>query len=310
MALKVLFLMGPGHCGSTLLDLLLGSHSRGFSLGEIYRLGKVLADQPGPRPRICGVCPEFCGFWNGRAPLTKLSLLYRRDTLPRRAVSAFVRTIWNPYQLIATWSERDVLVDSSKHPQWIRSQLAHGPWRGVEPTLIYLLRDGRAVVSSYFRKYPERGLEPITENWRRKVEAMSAFYDQFDKGPKLQVRYEELATNPAATLRDLCSQVGIEFESGMLSFWEHDHHHVMGNGGTRSMIFRHRLEQSQQHDVELTRRMQEAKQHYSHDYYDRSNIGIQLDERWKQELSGEQLAAFQRIAGPTNAALSYDEKAA
>jgi hypothetical protein len=124
------------------------------------------------------------------------------------------------------------------------------------------------------------------------------------------VRYEQLATDPEATLRDLCQAVGIDFEPQMLAYWEHDHHHVMGNGGTRSLIFRHRMEQAEQKDQRLERRMVQAKQHYAHQYYDRSDIGIRLDERWKRELSPEQLAAFQRIAGDTNAALDYGGKAA
>ena len=242
--------------------------------------------------------------------MARLRLLYQRDTLLRRAASKVARRALNPYRLIAQYSQRNLLIDSSKQPQWIASQLAQGPWQDIEPSLIYLLRDGRAVVSSYFRKYPERGLEPITEDWRRRVEGMTDYYRRFDSGPKLQIRYEDMATDPETTLRRLCSTIGIDFEPQMLAFWEHDHHHVMGNGGTRSMIFRHRLEQTERRDAELSRRMEAAKEHYAHDYYDRSNIGIQLDERWKRELSRDQLATFARIGGATNAALSYDDAAA
>jgi hypothetical protein len=310
LELKVLFLMGPGHCGSTLLDLLLGSHSRGFSLGEIYRLGRVLHDQPGRAPRICGVCPEHCEFWNERVPLWQLRILYRHQNLALRAVSRLARLGWNPYRLMAEWSGRDILVDSSKHPQWIHRQLRSSSWRDIEPHLVYLLRDGRAVVSSYFRKYPERGLDAVALDWRARVDRMNQYYQDFDRGSKLKVRYEDLASDPEATLRALCGSVGMDFEPGMLAFWDHNHHHIMGNGGTRSMIFRHRLQQAESKRMPIQRRMEEAKQHYAHDYYDRTDIGIRLDERWKRELSAEQLDVFERIAGETNAALNYERQAA
>ena len=41
--MKVAFILGTGHCGSTLLDLILGSHSKLFSLGEVYR---VVSSEP------------------------------------------------------------------------------------------------------------------------------------------------------------------------------------------------------------------------------------------------------------------------
>jgi hypothetical protein len=38
--MKVIFILGSGHCGSTLLDLILDSHSKVFSVGEIGDLRK------------------------------------------------------------------------------------------------------------------------------------------------------------------------------------------------------------------------------------------------------------------------------
>ena len=40
--MKVVFIMGAGHCGSTLLDLIVGSHSNAFSLGEFKQFGSCL----------------------------------------------------------------------------------------------------------------------------------------------------------------------------------------------------------------------------------------------------------------------------
>ena len=307
--MKTVFLLGPGHCGSTLFDLLLGSHSRGFSLGELYRLGHMLAQRGGEAPHLCGVCAGRCAFWNEQVSLQRLRLLYQADTFSRRVRSRLARAIWNPYWSLSQWSDRDLLIDSSKHPHWVSKQLAAGNWRGIEPVLIHVVRDGRAVVSSYDRKYPQRGLEAICANWRDRLQQILDFYDQFNRGIKFEVRYEALATDPEATLRSTCIQLGIGFEAEMLRYWTHDHHHLMGNGGTRSMIFRYRMEQSDGVDAATANRMQEAKQHYVHDYYDTKDIGITLDERWKRELSATDLATFERVAGPLNHQLGYSDRA-
>ena len=38
---KIIFILGIGRSGSTMLDLMLGSHSQGFSLGEISKIPEI-----------------------------------------------------------------------------------------------------------------------------------------------------------------------------------------------------------------------------------------------------------------------------
>jgi hypothetical protein len=54
------FICSAGHSGSTLLDILLGSHLRGFSLGEITHLPKNLALNS---QCSCGRRIDECHFW-------------------------------------------------------------------------------------------------------------------------------------------------------------------------------------------------------------------------------------------------------
>jgi hypothetical protein len=42
-------------------------------------------------------------------------------------------------------------------------------------------------------------------------------------------------------------------------------------------------------------------------HYDDVGLAIRLDLRWKRELTAEQLAAFETIAGETNRPFAYDE---
>ncbi len=297
----VVFVMGAGHCGSTLLDLILGSHSEAFSLGELARISKsVDAAIADPSARICGVCAGRCGFWDDQVPQFWLRLLYCRATaygsLARRAAVCVV----NPYRLLMRWSGKSVLIDSSKNSNWIHRQLRFSyRWRGVRPFLIYLQRDGRAVVNAYYRKYPERGFDNITLSWKRSTEAMERYYRNFSRGPKLRLRYEDLATHPEATVRELCSALSIPYEPEMLSYWKHDHHHVFGNGGTRNLIYRYR-EQFQPHDERTRARIVHHKQYYPFEYYDQIALAIRPDERWRRELSDSQVQRFEALAGAVN----------
>ena len=57
--IKIVFIIGTGHCGSTLLDLLLGSHSKAISLGEVYKVLSFGQDEP-----LCNLCGEKCNLWD------------------------------------------------------------------------------------------------------------------------------------------------------------------------------------------------------------------------------------------------------
>ncbi|MGH8503822.1 MAG: sulfotransferase family protein [Gammaproteobacteria bacterium] len=306
MDIKVVFIMGPGHCGSTLLDLLLGSHSQSFSLGELSRLGSLIDAPRSEYRKICGVCVRECDFWNKRAAVPVLEVYFSQKNRLRSALGRLSQNIYNPYKLIARWSGRSVLIDSSKNPAWIKRRTvpAH-TWRGIQPHLVYMCRDGRAVVNSYYRKYPDRGMVNLIENWKRQTASMNAFYDRFPHA-KTKVHYEELATQPEQVVRSLCRNLGMDYETSMLRYWEHEHHHVMGNGGTRSLIYKYR-EKFGTDLAAMRQRQAAAKQFYDPSFYDNMDIGIKLDERWRVEMSPEQCQQFDAIAGDLNEAFAVKE---
>ena len=81
------------------------------------------------------------------------------------------------YEYFFEWSDRDILVDFSKSPKWIELQLRQlDCWKEVRPILIYLARDGRAVVNSYLRKYSDRTIVEETVRWKRNAEDMEKLY--------------------------------------------------------------------------------------------------------------------------------------
>src|SRR5690606_31136679 len=62
MRQKVVYIVGAGHSGSTLLDLILGTHSRIESVGEIKRLERLYSGGKGSGC-TCGEPFTACAYW-------------------------------------------------------------------------------------------------------------------------------------------------------------------------------------------------------------------------------------------------------
>lgn len=328
---KVVFIMGTAHSGSTLLDLMLGSHPDAFSLGELcqlqraYKLDKLRYLLPFYRNksrqstmsdakslgelqnRICAVCEGHCPFWGGNVNLNLLALSLakgkrkRKHIIPEQLIRRFIRRIFNPYKFLFSKTKKHILIDSSKSVDWVSYQLSSGEFKSksIEEYLLYMVRDGRAVVNSILRKYPHKTVAEITPNWVNQVNRMNKFFNEFDADEKMMVRYEELATNTIPTLKNICSLLEIEFSSTMVEYWKHEHHPLGGNIGVRSLIWRARNWQ--------TRRFDRLRQ-INDDYYDKLGLSIKLDLRWKNELSRDQVEKFECIVGSLNAPFRYEPK--
>lgn len=142
-------------------------------------------------------------------------------------------------------------------------------------------------------------MRAVTENWKRQIKEMNAFYASFPKRLRHRISYEALASDPEMVLRSLCKSLDIEFERGMLSYWKHEHHHVFGNGGTRYLIYKYRA-QVQGESEALAQRITNAEKYYDSGYYRELSPGIVLDERWRRELPADQEEIFNRLAKDLN----------
>ncbi|WP_417488679.1 sulfotransferase [Maricaulis sp.] len=271
--LKAVMMCGAGHSGSTLLGMILGSHSQAFYAGEGAKV-RNLGDERKPlRKRVCKICGEGCEVWAG--------FRWDRD-----------RPL---YEQIAAHVHRPVIIDSTKDEAWIEARAAEMNQAGGRAFLLFLTRDGRAVVNSRIRKYPDRGAEAQILQWMGKMELSKALFDRFE-GPKLQISYENLSTRTEDEVRRVCEIMQIEFEPAMLRFAEQSHHVLGGNSGTQFIAAKTRFDDPDEAFVSLTDRTSA--------YYENHSGGIELDLRWKQELDPAHLALFEDLAGPLNAQFS------
>jgi hypothetical protein len=271
--LKAVLMCGAGHSGSTLLGMILGSHSKAFYVGEGAKV-RNLGDENKPlRKRVCKICGEGCEVWTG--------FRWNRD---------------NPlYEQISAHVHRAVIIDSTKDEAWIEARAAEMNQAGGQAFLLFLTRDGRAVVNSRIRKYPDRGAEAQIRQWMGKMVLSQALFDRFE-GPKLQISYENLSTRTEAEVRRVCDMMQIDFEPTMLRFAEQSHHVLGGNSGTQFIAAKTRFDDPEQAFVSLTDRTSA--------YYENHSGGIEIDLRWKQELDPAHLALFEELAGSLNTQFS------
>jgi Sulfotransferase family len=290
---KIAFILGTGHCGSTLLDLILSSHSRAFGLGELRSLARSDRFFRGEAP-VSNISGFDDTFWTPEV-VRAIEPFFRRQALPRRVLSRLLprtdRRRAELYRYLFERSGASLLVDSSKGAGWFRHFLQQrtDDMRGYA---ILLRRDPRAVVNSYLRKFPERGVETVARHHKQQVDALTAFMAAH-VGPKLELSYETLASEPDAVARQACAFLGLEYEPSMLDFWRFDHHHIAGNAGTKSLIIKFR---SQEQEALIDSRYTGLHRHGTvKEYYQQHTLAIQLDERWKTELSPEAVRTIETV---------------
>ncbi len=273
-ALKSLFICGAGHSGSTLLGMVLGGAQRGFYMGEGAKV-RFLHDLNKPlRKRACKICGEDCpvwsGFnWDGEAPL---------------------------HACVAAHVDADIIVDSTKNPNWITARAAETRAAGGMAGLVFLQRDGRAVINSRLRKYPDRDPVAQIDQWVDQMTRSRALYETFE-GPKTELQYEAFATDPAAEIRRVCAVMDVPFHPDMLDFAARVHHPLGGNTGTQ-FVAAGSDAQDKSGSIQLTERTKA--------YYGDHPGDIRLDLRWRDEMKADQLALFEDRAGQINHDFRWD----
>lgn len=257
---------GAGHSGSTLFGMILGSHPHAFYMGEGKKVRYLGNSLKSLHKRACKMCGEDCSIWGA----------FRWD--PTRSL----------YAQVAEHTGQRVIIDSTKNDIWIADRIVETRAHGGRPCLFLLLRDGRAVVNSRLRKYPDRDPAQVVLEWTDQMQRAQELYDRFD-GPKLRLRYEHLVTQPDLVVSAACDLLGLSYDPGMLRFHETEHHPLGGNHGPQF--------------IAATARPASAAPILSasaRSYYQDHGPEIRLDLRWKQELSAEALDVFMKLAGDFN----------
>lgn len=233
MSLRVVYVVGKGRSGSTLVDDVLGTMPGVASLGELRLLWSRALDEG--YLCACGEPVTACPVWRpalesavgelSRERFAQIGELQSQvmswPQVPR--VLAGIRTdadrqlgavMSRLYAALAEALGADTLVDSSK---WPLPPAVLGQVPGVEGWVLHLVRDPRAVAHSYRRRkggvgqpeLPRFGAVHTSLSWSARNATAELARRPLPAGRFRRLRYEDLAATPQAVVRDLGDWLGI-----------------------------------------------------------------------------------------------------
>lgn len=235
----LLYLLGSGRNGSTVLDLILAGHPSVLALGEISTLNRVYDPfaPPGDDRVARQWADRYRDFWTrvrrayeertGR-PFDALDIrhprLRRALRMGREEAEPWVTANLEVLDAAHAVSGRPVLSDASKVPQ--RLLLLRRSGR-VRVKVLHLLRDGRAVSCSYLRRYGS--FAGGVRTWAQ-TELCSLYLRRlFADEDWLDIRYEEFAARPERALRGVCGFLGLPYQESILEFRRNRYLGIGGN---------------------------------------------------------------------------------
>ena len=301
MKRSLVYIRSASHSGSTLLALQLAKHPEVATVGELS--GTAHRAQPGYQCS-CGEALVQCGFWQDvAAAMARRGFSYSAttaDTDIRVSPNPWLRRLLKPLhrgpllealrdaglalapggrahlrhhealktalvESVAECTGRPVLVDSSKSGVQLKYHLRNPR---LDVKLIWLVRDGRGVALS-IKRNQDLTLRRGAYDWLRCNEEVKIITRRLDPARRMQVRYEAFCADPEGTLEALWRFIGVDPRLA------HDapapRYHVLGHG---------------------SRLNGPAQQ-------------IQLNEKWRRDLSAADLQLFDAVAGSVNRRLGY-----
>lgn len=156
----------------------------------------------------------------------------------------------------------DQSIENARRLRWVMA---------VFPDAKYLsiLRDGRDVVASYMEM--GRGFHWAMDRWHSSVQAARYAQQHLPSTNFLEIRYEDLTTDPSTVLRQISSFAGIDYNEAMLDYWQ----------------------------SETTEKDQKVHPNLGKPLF-QSSVG-----RWKERISPEQADEMKAHLGPMLAELGY-----
>lgn len=217
------YIVGSGHSGSTLTDLLLGSQPDISSFGEMKNLVDVASGTKSSGRCTCGKKLYDCHTW--RPTLDRL----REKALPLKAVRPshkdFLEVNEEIFASLSKTVGKRILVDSSKTVKRMQ-QLINLKSKGFDIRVIHLIRDGRAVAFSNARK--GRSFEECIRNWSEKNLQIEEILSS--EIPSLRIHYEQVVGSPSSTIRKIVEFLGSNSASSPELDWAgRIRHNVGGN---------------------------------------------------------------------------------
>lgn len=309
--IQLLYITSASFSGSTLLTLLLAAHPALATVGELKATSMGDVDK---YRCSCGELIRACLFWQRLAKrlgergvafdVSRFGTHFRfreagsladrvvradaRGRLFEAARSLALRALPGAAREFRAILERNRLLveavcelrgtrwflDGSKEPNRLKYLSDSGIW---DVKVVHLVRDGRGVTRSRLRRLEHRRPEvknrrPFARKaaaaWRDVNTSCQRILATLPPGSWVRIRYEDLCRDPQGTLAPVFGLLG-ERPPELPEDFRSIEQHVLGN----------------------VMRLREGR--------------IALDERWRADLTAEELAIFDEIAGDMNRGMGY-----
>lgn len=321
MLKELLYITGSGRSGSTLLDMLMNTNPDIAALGEVHRFSMNVGSKEDAHKCTCGESIADCEFWrnvieglkekgvnphslnttwawNHQIGVDDDGINIKENVAPDSIFQRFnifnamlavglgkiaVRLAdyslffekgkkifedsWLLYETVSERAGKGVVVDGTKTPGRLMGLAAVNP-SGTPVKVIYLCRDGRAVTHARMLRQGV-SMKKAAKIWRLehvKIQRALRTYGL----PFISIKYEDLCLDPSSAM-DKVFEFSSANKSAMNLNFREGSHSLGGNP--------------------MRKRMEENR--------------IVLNERWKSELSSDDLLTFKSVAGKMNEKLGY-----
>jgi hypothetical protein len=219
---KVVYVMGSGRSGSTILGIALGNCADFFYAGELDNwltrsgvptLGGTERTQfwNGVRDRVEGAQELFGSDSHRYLERSRAVFRINRWLTRRRLRARYRRVTENLYRAIAARAGASYVVDTAHFPLRAR-ELQH--LHGIDLYLIFLVRDPDSVVASFTRDLNPRDvrrrqLRTLSTNadlWLTHLLSVVVFL-RHRRDRRMFLRHEELLADPEGVLRDILDRL-------------------------------------------------------------------------------------------------------
>ncbi len=224
------FVVGTQRSGTTLLRLILNAHSQIVVPREAFFLMPLLKKKYLHSPISGSTLESFNKYLLSKADITTTHLkttfvdggydkafshLAKQEKISLRDLLESVFSSYCKSEGKSIWG--------NKTPSFFRKiDILHALFPDAK--FIHIVRDGRDVFDSFRKIDPSKNNVAIMAlDWRYKLSRIERSFKRIPASNRVTIRYEDLLHNGEETVKQVCSVIGVEYESKMLEFYKSSH---------------------------------------------------------------------------------------
>lgn len=205
--MKLIFIMGLSHSGSTLLDMMLSFYPGAIGLGELHAVadGKTTNTERTFDICSCGKSMKECEFWGQMK-----SFFIDNDQKDK------YKAYYTQFVQMVKDAGKNIIIDSSKSASTLKHVRRLEKEGFFDVSVIYIEKDIRSYLQSMHNYYnrQNRRWRPYWYTMGRWMKRRQVFekYIKDEQVPHLRVSYEKLCFETSATMKSILDYAGLDYD--------------------------------------------------------------------------------------------------